>query len=1042
MSRFSFLVLLLLCFYSGNCEVPCTAVSLDEGDIIAISYDSTGSKIAIGAEDGTHCIMDTKSKRIICKFSASLSPGCILFANKGKCIISGGPDGYLKFWDINSGNKITSTREDRIFSMALNPDGAGFAVGGEGLRVRIYDVITKNKLYTLKTTRGQIHAMAYSRNGDRLALCDNDAIYIYNTDNYDNIATFVKNDYTITAITFADDNRYLIAGSDAGNVIIWDIAKNEIIKIFENHIGAIYCLAVRRDILIGAGTGEKVCIWNLTDNKIIDSVITDFQEINCIQFNPQKNEVAIGGNRKQMLILNMDNIDLGPNEVASREKLNMDNALNKDDLAKNKPPISAKEGVGLASTNLNNADSAVLKKSKKNEQEKENDNPGYPPHLKAVCRLQDPNNNGKLDAYETGALAIDISNEGKGIAYDLVLGINDNDNCDKVTFGKPSVIGQLLPNATTTVALPLILGANSTEDTCNVVIEVFEKNGFDLIPPLEYGLVIGGIQKPKLEILDYQFADADNNSIIEKAELVEITVYIQNMSPADAYDITVNVRTGPNVFIAQDSHVQYNFDVIGAGKIKDLKFVAFTNNRATEFPINIDIIDHNGGLITSVPLHLPFIKSGAEKPKARVTDNIILDDQWDISDFPDVLYYQATVYDGNESIIDNGSYKFTFRLYDKMSSIDPCWLESQYAGVKYGKIGIWLGLINQFTESCINTDSLWLGIQFENKAENPNRRLILVSHSNLQRSQVAQPTSFDDQNDSSQKQENRSSKIEEMNRPITKESKAEEHPNLNKKGKLFFIGKLFSMSHEYEEPGLMSESGNLYGFGSEIGYINQDIALSMDLFYAPAGSIDYDGGMFDENGNVVPLQIEGVKDEIFELRLTAGIPVILSGRTMFVPYGGVGFRNWVDKMSISEYGYDREISYFFSPLGGALEIKFNNTNWLATIGLEIDIFWAGIVKSSLGQVDAGDYYLSNAENKQKKGLGTKLSMGIVNINSNDSWGLELYVQHWEIEKSDISYVGATSKTFPFTSYEIDVMEPQNNTTEIGLVLEFRSSMNK
>jgi len=228
---------------------------------------------------------------------------------------------------------------------------------------------------------------------------------------------------------------------------------------------------------------------------------------------------------------------------------------------------------------------------------------------------------------------------------------------------------------------------------------------------------------------------------------------------------------------------------------------------------------------------------------------------------------------------------------------------------------------------------------------------------------------------------------------------------------------------DYEEPGLMEESGWMYGIiGSYIYHGNNKLMLETNLSYV-VGELDYDGQLQDGTPHTTDTD-----DWIFEWRGLIGPDFRLKDSSIVTPFIGIGYRYWNDELKGSG-GYEREIQYWYLPIG-VKTISPLPANWTWGLSAEYDLFLSGKVKSHLSDVFSG---LNDLENDQNfgNGYGVKFSLQF-NRKFSNNYGISIepYITYWDIDQSDLSIV---------TLYGIPIaygVEPENETTEYGLRLNF------
>lgn len=224
----------------------------------------------------------------------------------------------------------------------------------------------------------------------------------------------------------------------------------------------------------------------------------------------------------------------------------------------------------------------------------------------------------------------------------------------------------------------------------------------------------------------------------------------------------------------------------------------------------------------------------------------------------------------------------------------------------------------------------------------------------------------------------------------------------------------FEASHiAYKEPGVMKESGFMYGITGALAYRSYNYMLSVEA-RASIGQVDYTSG---SSGT-----LDDIDDSMWEIRGLAGYDFEMSETFAITPYAGIGYRSLNDDMggrrtTTGAAGYDREISYLYSPIGVDVTAAFEN-GWNIKLRLEYDKFLDGDVESHLGSIPG--YY--NIENDQDRGYGCRGSMMFKKRGETMDFIIEPFFRYWSIKDSKLT-------TDPGGTTWI---EPKNNSKEFGV----------
>lgn len=233
----------------------------------------------------------------------------------------------------------------------------------------------------------------------------------------------------------------------------------------------------------------------------------------------------------------------------------------------------------------------------------------------------------------------------------------------------------------------------------------------------------------------------------------------------------------------------------------------------------------------------------------------------------------------------------------------------------------------------------------------------------------------------------------------------------------------YQLQHvEYEESGLMEETGWLHGLaGGFETRVADTVMLRVEAELA-GGRMDYDGHYSDNS----PASTR-TDDWIFGARGLVGRD-FTAGAVGLTPFAGLGYRYWNDQIR-GVGGYEREITYWYVPLGLEAAALSGGGQWRVGARAEYDLFLSGHVTSHLGDAVAG---LDTVENDQDSGWGMRASVFAERAMGQDwSLAVEPFFRYWDIAKSDEATLSAGGRVVG------RAWEPANTTTEWGLRLGVR-----
>jgi len=223
--------------------------------------------------------------------------------------------------------------------------------------------------------------------------------------------------------------------------------------------------------------------------------------------------------------------------------------------------------------------------------------------------------------------------------------------------------------------------------------------------------------------------------------------------------------------------------------------------------------------------------------------------------------------------------------------------------------------------------------------------------------------------------------------------------------------------HQYKEPGLMKDTGMMYGFYWSLAArewlpsSTEDKKDSPQWMVATDGSfaygkVNYDGQLQDGT----PYTVNNISDFMVDVRLLTG-PDFPKETRMDTIYTGIGFRYLVDDSSFDPAGYQRESKYLYVPVGFTT-IGQVKEGWSLGGTAEFDIFVWGQQTSHLSDLGGPDI-----DNHQSKGYGLRGSVRLCKKGKNADFITEPFVRYWKIQTSEEEGGG---------------VEPKNETVQYGV----------
>ncbi len=197
-------------------------------------------------------------------FSVAINPA-------GDRFVVGGANGQLQVYEINSGKPvgILGRHERPIETMAFAPKRPFLVSASDEREIKLW-----NSEHLEESQEGEILLdcqgtwnlqMGFHPDGQLLALGDGKDVLLYNLETRAEIGRLSGHGDAVNATVFSHDGKIIASGSTDGTVKLWDANTSELIETLLAE-GAVYRVAFTPDddLLATAGEDPEVKLWNLS----------------------------------------------------------------------------------------------------------------------------------------------------------------------------------------------------------------------------------------------------------------------------------------------------------------------------------------------------------------------------------------------------------------------------------------------------------------------------------------------------------------------------------------------------------------------------------------------------------------------------------------------------------------------------------------------------------------------------------------------------------------------------------------------------------
>ncbi|HEX5702374.1 MAG TPA: WD40 repeat domain-containing protein [Pyrinomonadaceae bacterium] len=236
-------------------------------DVRSIGLSEHGGVLALACYDGMLRVYDTATTKALWEKAADdMLLDTVAVSKAEKLVISGGGEGIVRLWDLDTGNERAALRghTGHVLELALTADGQRVVSGGGEGALRVWDVRSGQSPDLRKGHEGKVKALAMSISGDRaISGAEDGFLQLWNVDTGEVLRKWKAHDEGVNAVLITGSDTAISGGGDT-QLCFWNTQTGEALKkitIAEDATIASLADAGDGKVLVGSSAGE-VSLWH------------------------------------------------------------------------------------------------------------------------------------------------------------------------------------------------------------------------------------------------------------------------------------------------------------------------------------------------------------------------------------------------------------------------------------------------------------------------------------------------------------------------------------------------------------------------------------------------------------------------------------------------------------------------------------------------------------------------------------------------------------------------------------------------------------
>jgi RNA polymerase sigma factor (sigma-70 family) len=265
--------------------------------VAAVAFSPVGALLASASHDASIRLWDAADGRLIRRIAVPQDPYpqdvlgadsdgqhggvvAIAFSADGRWLASGGFDGSVRLWDVDTGKAIHVLRGHgrEVTSVVFSRDGKVLTSGSRDQTIRLWNTATGKELQAREGHSGRVNAIAISPNGRVAATsCGDRSIHLWSLATGQELHILRGHTGGVYCVAFSPDGRVLASTSADQTIRVWDAETGQEIRQLLGHAGAVYTVAFTRvdNLLLSGGADRTLRFWDWSQGKQVRQLSAD-----------------------------------------------------------------------------------------------------------------------------------------------------------------------------------------------------------------------------------------------------------------------------------------------------------------------------------------------------------------------------------------------------------------------------------------------------------------------------------------------------------------------------------------------------------------------------------------------------------------------------------------------------------------------------------------------------------------------------------------------------------------------------------------------
>jgi WD40 repeat protein/DNA-binding XRE family transcriptional regulator len=307
--------------FRGDGFVPYLVLEAHGGRVNAIGFSPDGRTLASGGWDGVLKLWDVESGALLWTLRGhSANVTSLAFVPAGGQIASSSDDGTVRLWEANSGTCLQTllSHGGNVEIVAWSPDGRLLATAGEDQLIRLWDVETWTCVRTLSGHSRWVLGLCFAPGrpssspgqggGSRLASASRDqTVKLWDVESGRLLMSLPGHTDFVRSVAWSPAGHSLASCSNDGTIRLWDTGSGTQRACLLDHTNVVCSIAWTSDgIRLLSGSEDRTLrLWEAERAACVRLVQGYSLSLLAVAFNPQGTQLACGNSEGMISLWNV-----------------------------------------------------------------------------------------------------------------------------------------------------------------------------------------------------------------------------------------------------------------------------------------------------------------------------------------------------------------------------------------------------------------------------------------------------------------------------------------------------------------------------------------------------------------------------------------------------------------------------------------------------------------------------------------------------------------------------------------------------------------